>query len=132
MDPKIISSLSHLQYALSPNCNLHSSPHSAGEVIHTFNKAYITIQVSDSDWQSSEAFHRSTTVNKIFLFTYNRYRKMFRFACILAVLSCVSAFMPASVARSSSSISMMAAEGMSRSLPFCKKPKNLDGMIVST
>ena len=57
---------------------------------------------------------------------------MFRFACILAVLSCVSAFMPASVARSSSSISMMAAEGMSRSLPFCKKPKNLDGMIVST
>lgn len=54
---------------------------------------------------------------------------MFRFACVLAVLSCVSAFMPASYVRSSSAVSM-AAEGMSKSLPFCKKPKNLDGMIV--
>mmetsp|Transcript_24944 Transcript_24944/g.23930 ORF Transcript_24944/g.23930 Transcript_24944/m.23930 type:complete len:221 (+) Transcript_24944:78-740(+) len=53
---------------------------------------------------------------------------MFRFACILAVLSCVSAFVP-TVARSSSSITMKAAEGMSRSLPFIRKPKNLDGMI---
>lgn len=60
---------------------------------------------------------------------------MNKFLCVLAtILSCVNAFSKTSithVAKSSSALNAKAAEGMSRSLPFCKKPKNLDGMIVS-
>jgi hypothetical protein len=54
---------------------------------------------------------------------------MFRFVVALVALAYASAFAPARVARSSSAISMN-IEGMSKSVPFLRKPKNLDGLVV--
>lgn len=56
---------------------------------------------------------------------------MFRFFLILAVLcASVSGFASTTPRRASTCISM-AAEGMSRSLPFLKKPKNIEGLVGS-
>lgn len=53
---------------------------------------------------------------------------MMQFIVIFAILSCVVAFVPTTNMRSSSSALSMSDE-MSKSLPFLKKPKNLEGLV---
>eukprot|EP01035_Chromulina_nebulosa_P066829 gene66829-91522_t len=53
---------------------------------------------------------------------------MCRLLVILSIISSAVAFTGVS-SRSMSSSLQMAAEGFSKSLPFLKKPKNLDGLI---
>ena len=48
----------------------------------------------------------------------------------IATLASVSAFVAPSTTTRSNALSM-AVEGMSASIPFLKKPKNLDGLAVS-
>jgi len=51
---------------------------------------------------------------------------MFRFVLVLVAAAYASAFAPAARVSRASSLSM-AMEGMSKSVPFLRKPKNLDG-----
>ena len=51
---------------------------------------------------------------------------MFRFVLVLVAAAYASAFAPAARVSRASSLSM-AVEGMSKSVPFLRKPKNLDG-----
>jgi hypothetical protein len=50
---------------------------------------------------------------------------------VFALLSSALAFVPKSAPRTSSSSLQMSGE-FSKSVPFLLKPKNLDGLIVST
>ena len=50
---------------------------------------------------------------------------------LLSVLSMVAAFSTVQTSSAKTMKLSMSAEGFSKSVPFLKKPKNLDGMIVS-
>ena len=79
---------------------------------------------SPNQTMSHELF--SFLLSHFFVYNYLSCSTMFRFVLVLVAVAYASAFAPA--ARSSSRSMSMAMEGMSKSVPFLKKPKNLEGM----
>ena len=59
---------------------------------------------------------------------YQTTGKMFKLTVLFAFLASAVAFAPVRVSRATTSVNM---ETMSKSVPFLKKPKNLDGLVVS-